>query len=141
MHKKPGSGKKTDARNPRAGGSGRQQTTVHSPRHAPGRAARHAPKSIHELLDRGSKLRQIVKALPEQKDWSDWLREQLPDELAAHVLTAVPRGNPGAPRELVLLADSAVWCARLRYALAALEEQIRARDAAIGRISVRVGRR
>jgi hypothetical protein len=78
--------------------------------------------------------------MPEQQAWGEWLRARLPAELAPHLLSAVPKGSVGAPRELVLLADSGAWCARLRYALEPLEAQIRARDAAIARISVRVGR-
>ena len=78
--------------------------------------------------------------MPEQQAWGEWLRERLPAELALHLLSAVPKGGVGAPRELVLLADSGAWCARLRYALGPLEAEIRQRDAAIARIRVRVGR-
>lgn len=81
-----------------------------------------------------------MREMPAQQAWGEWLRERLPDELAPHLLNAVPKGSVGSPRELVLLADSAAWCARLRYALGALEREIRSRDAAIARISVRVGR-
>ncbi|HEX4051326.1 MAG TPA: hypothetical protein VHY19_10665 [Steroidobacteraceae bacterium] len=78
--------------------------------------------------------------MPAQQAWGEWLRERLPAELATHLLNAVPKGSVGSPRELVLLADSAAWCVRLRYAIGPLEVQIKARDAAIARISVRVGR-
>jgi hypothetical protein len=82
----------------------------------------------------------VVRALPEQQAWGEWLRERLPAELAAHLVNAVPKGSTGAPRELVLLADSGAWCDRLRYAVQPLEAAIRGRDRAIARISVRVGR-
>ena len=104
------------------------------------RRTRQSPRSVNELLARGSTLRQVARAVPEQQAWAGWLRERLPAELAAHLLNAVPKGSVGSPRELVLLADSAAWCTRLRYALASLEADIRTRDAAIARISVRVGR-
>ena len=144
MHKKAGAGKKTDARIDRDHPRSRPTATTGIDRDSPGRVARHTrssqPRSIQQLLDRGSKLRQIVKALPEQQGWSNWLNERLPDELKTHLTNVVPRGAPGAPRELVLMTDSAVWCTRLRYAVASLEEAIRARDSTITRIHVRVGR-
>lgn len=82
----------------------------------------------------------MAQAMPEQQAWGEWLRERLPAELAPHLRSAVPKGSTGAPRELVLLADSGAWCVRLRYALEPLEAEIRARDDTIARIRVRVGR-
>ncbi len=75
--------------------------------------------SVSELLARGTTLRQVARQIPEQLAWSDWLRARLPDELAAHLVNAIPKGSAGSPREHVLLADSGVWCARLRYAIEA----------------------
>jgi len=57
----------------------------------------------------------------------------MPAELAAHIVNAVPKGT-----ELVVFADSAAWCTRLRYALVGLEAQIVEHDAAVQRIRVRV---
>jgi len=80
-----------------------------------------------------------MSAIPAQQAWGEWLRERLPEELAAHLISAVPKGSGGA-RELVLMADSGAWGTRLRYALGPLEAEIRARDASILRTRVRVGR-
>lgn len=68
------------------------------------------------------------------------MREQLPAELAPHVVNVIPKPLRPASRqiELVVLADSPAWSARLRYALAALQNEICAHDAAVQRTRVRV---
>ena len=68
-----------------------------------------------------------------QLDWVEWLRSVLPAELRGVVVNAVPRGQ-----ELVVLAISAVWSARLRYALAALAPELNARAPDIVKVTVRV---
>ena len=140
MHKKPGAGKKTGARIDLSEVPGplpdRAAATV--PRLT--RRRRAAPRSVNELLERGGRLRQLLRAIPAQQAWADWLRERLPAELAPHLISAVPKGSASA-RELVLLADSGAWSARLRYALEPLEAEIHTRDASIVRISVRVSAR
>jgi hypothetical protein len=84
-------------------------------------------------------LSRLQRSRPDPQEWERWLREQLPAELAAHLTAVIRRQLPGVRgAQLVLFAESASWCARLRYALGALETEIRARDAAIGRIQVRV---
>jgi hypothetical protein len=140
MHKKPGAGKKTGARIDPAAAPRRLPAGAVRTRVRGGGDVHHGPHSVNNLLAGSSKLRQVVHAIPEQQAWGEWLRERLPAELAPHLVNAVPRGAAGGPRELVLLADSAVWCARLRYALEPLDAEIRARDVTIARISVRVGR-
>lgn len=73
-------------------------------------------------------------------DWLDWMRSGLPAELAPHVVRVLLKAGGGSRRELVVFADSPAWCARLRYALLALAERIRARDPAIAHLSARVMR-
>ena len=92
-------------------------------------------------------LRPLARALPVQQSWTEWLRERLPAELAAHVIGALPKPPPPQARsanpaggQLLVLADSGAWCTRLRYALGGLQDEVRARDGALGRINVRVGR-
>jgi len=116
MHKKPGPDKKTRARN-------------RSARALYGKS----PSKIKDLLSRGPQLRELALRLPQQQSWVQWLRELVPAELATHIVNAVPKGG-----ELVVFADSAAWCTRLRYALAAIEAQIAARDTAVQRTRVRV---
>ena len=62
-----------------------------------------------------------------------WLSAALPAELRTALVSAVPRD-----RELVVTAASAAWAARLRFALAALEPQLRARQPDIVKLTVRV---
>ncbi|HEY1726486.1 MAG TPA: DciA family protein [Steroidobacteraceae bacterium] len=78
-------------------------------------------------------LRQITDTIPRARSWADWLRAALPVELAAHLVSALPK----AP-ELIVFADNAAWATRLRYALPALQSQIHQRDSALTRTSVRV---
>jgi hypothetical protein len=70
-----------------------------------------------------------------QQSWADWLRGAVGIELAGHIVNALPKNA-----ELVVFADSAVWGTRLRYALAAMQPDIAARDAALVRTTVRVQR-
>jgi len=122
MHKKRGADKKTSARN-RSAKPGFGKT----------------PSLINDLLLRRPAFRELAARIPEQQSWSEWLRSLLPAELAPHLVNVVPKaaGTPGT-LELVVLADSAAWCARLRYALAGLEPQILDRNAAVRRTRVRV---
>jgi hypothetical protein len=126
MPKKPLYDKKTSARNPRARGGFRQ-----------------APASVGDLILRRSALTGLASRIPEQQAWTAWLRERLPADLAAHVVNVVPKAvsAAGDARELIVMADSPAWCARLRYTLAALEIQIRARDGAVQVTRVRTAPR
>jgi hypothetical protein len=101
---------------------------------------RQAPASVNDLLQRRPTLTGLASRIPEQQAWSDWLREQLPAELAPHVVNVIPKPLSPASRqiELVVLADSPAWSARLRYALAALQNEICVHDAAVQRTRVRV---
>jgi predicted nucleic acid-binding Zn ribbon protein len=91
------------------------------------------PTSINELMVRRPLFRALAAQLPAQQSWSDWLRARVTPELAPHIVNVIPKGS-----ELVVMADSPAWSARLRYAVAALEPQIAARDAAVRRTRVRV---
>jgi hypothetical protein len=75
----------------------------------------------------------VTHKLPAQQSWVVWLRESLPAELANHIVHAVPKQS-----ELVVFTDTPAWCARVRYAMAAIEEPIRQRDPAMVRTYVRV---
>ncbi len=133
MHKKPPRDKKTAARNRHAGGT-RSTKTI----------------KINDLLSKRPLLARLSAALPAQQSWLDWLRAAVPAELAAHIVNVVPKAGPGSLRagnggtgtgsggELVIFTDSAAWGTRLRYVLAGIESQIRARDAAVARWRVRI---
>jgi Protein of unknown function (DUF721). len=68
-----------------------------------------------------------------QRTWQGWLEERLSPELRPRLSGVVERNDT-----LVVFAESAAWSARLRYALAELEDELRARNPEITRISVRV---
>jgi hypothetical protein len=122
MHKKPPRDKKSGARNARAVAT-RSNKTV----------------QINDLLLKRPLLARLAAAIPAQQSWLEWLRASVPAELAAHIVNVVPRSSTGtASHELVIFADSAAWGMRLRYALAAIEVDIRTRDAAVGRWRVRI---
>lgn len=94
---------------------------------------RKAPTSVNDLLVRRPGLTALAARLPEQKAWVLWFQRVLPPDLGTHIVNVVPKGP-----ELVVLADSPAWCERLRYALAALDAQIAARDGSVQRTRVRV---
>ena len=124
MHKKSGGDKKTGARNRRKSGR------LGLPN---GLRKAENPKPINEILFNRSSLRRVVDSIPVQQSWAEWLRAALADELAGHLVSAVPK-----EAELVVFADSPAWGARLRYALAAMQSDIAARDSAISHTTVRV---
>jgi predicted nucleic acid-binding Zn ribbon protein len=68
-----------------------------------------------------------------QQDWREWLKNKLPQAIEAHVTGVVERDGT-----LTVFAESAAWCARLRLEISELEEQIRERNAAIGKLVVKV---
>jgi hypothetical protein len=76
--------------------------------------ARHLT-SIGESLARLPLLRQRAAQAVEKQTVIDWLRLNLPAELAAHVAGAELQAGV-----LVVRGDAAAWSERLRYALAAL---------------------
>src|SRR3984885_11133374 len=124
MHKKSLPDKKTGARNRRKNGR------VGLPN---GLRKAEKPTSINEILFNRSGLRRVVDSIPAQQSWAEWLRAALAHELAGHIVSAVPKDA-----ELVVFADSPAWGARLRYALAAMQSDIAARDSAISHTTVRV---
>jgi hypothetical protein len=89
-----------------------------------------------------SQLNSRDRALPgrtaaESAAWLDWIRALLPVELAVHLVQVLPK-TAGEERELVAFADSPTWCARLRFALLAIEDRVRERDPAIRHLRARV---
>jgi hypothetical protein len=90
--------------------------------------------SVKDLLTRKSALStQVTQHAIRQNLWEKWLASHLPAELAARVSGVSEHGQT-----LVIFAASAAWSARLRYALAELEPDMRAADATLGAIEVRV---
>jgi len=90
--------------------------------------------SVKDLLTRSHPLlTQVTEGAERGSFWRAWLSQHLPAELGQHVSGAAERAAT-----LVVFADSPAWSARLRYALAELEPQIRAAGAALEAVRVRV---
>ena len=68
-----------------------------------------------------------------QQDWVEWFAAALPEELRGAIVNVVKKGN-----ELTVLAVSAGWSTRVRYALAGLTPELKARAPDIVKITVRV---
>ncbi|MEJ1960408.1 MAG: DciA family protein [Gammaproteobacteria bacterium] len=94
-----------------------------------------APESVKALLGRISQsLRApVAEQRQAQQDWRKWLENKLPDGLEAHVTGIVERDQT-----LTIFAESAAWSARLRFAVAELEEEIRAESATVQKVLVKV---
>ena len=81
----------------------------------------------------GGWLQALQQTRATQQGWLDWLRAALPDELRAAVINVIRKGD-----ELTVLAASAAWSARLRFAVAALAPGIQARAPEVCKVKVRV---
>jgi hypothetical protein len=92
------------------------------------------PDSVKDVLARLTPtLTRVSDQAGRQSFWRKWLAERLPAELLPRLSGVVER--EGA---LVIFAESAAWCARLRFAVQEIEAQIRASQPDIQQISVRV---
>jgi len=95
-------------------------------------------ESVKALLSRSSHsalstLGRVAEQRQTQRGWRDWLSSKLPAALATRVTGAVENAE-----NLVIYAESAAWSARLRYAVAELDADIRRENPAIQSVSVRV---
>jgi hypothetical protein len=98
----------------------------------PSRALRlHSVKDL--LTKKSALLTQVSQHALRQNHWEKWLSEHLAAPLAARVSSVSERSHT-----LVIFAESAAWAARLRYAVADLEAQMRVHDTALGAVEVRV---
>ena len=92
-------------------------------------------ESVKSLLSRASHsaLARVAEQRQSQNDWGRFVSSKLPADLRARVRGVVERdGN------LVIFAESPAWSARLRFAVADLEREIRAENAAIRTVAVKV---
>ncbi len=78
-------------------------------------------------------LQGLAQLRGEQQQWLAWFEQTLPEELRGSIVNVVRKGT-----ELTVLAASAAWSARLRYALDALGPQLRERAPDIVKVRVRV---
>ncbi|HEU4624264.1 MAG TPA: DciA family protein [Steroidobacteraceae bacterium] len=92
-------------------------------------------ESVKALLSRSSHsaLGRVAEQRQSQSNWRTFLSSKLPAALATRVTGAVENAE-----NLVIFAESAAWSARLRYAIAELDADIRRANPAIRSVSVRV---
>lgn len=91
------------------------------------------PQSLHTIMQGKGILKALKSAQHDQQDWLSWLKAMLPEELREAPINVIPKGT-----ELVVLARSAAWSARLRYGLTAIAVPLRERAPKIIKITVRV---
>jgi hypothetical protein len=90
--------------------------------------------SVKELLARTAPgMTRVTEQAERQQFWRSWLCRKLPAELALQVAAVSERGQV-----LTVFASSAAWSARLRYALAELEGEMRSEAPALVSVAVRV---
>ena len=115
---------KKAARDKKFGGQTRTRSSRNTAKHIPGIAELLAQAALSNVRGRDAAADAAIAA---------WLPHLLPADLQSHVTRVTLNGD-----ELTIRADSASWGARLRYALAALEPEIKARLNQVKTLRVRV---
>ncbi len=96
--------------------------------------SRNSLDSVKDLLQRATPvLAGLQREALRQRDWLQWVRRELPPDLADHVT-----GVAETAGELVIFAESAGWGVRLRYAAPQLLEAMSAARMKISGVRVRV---
>jgi hypothetical protein len=96
--------------------------------------SRNSMDSVKDLLLRSTPvLAGLQREALRQHDWLQWVRRELPEELAGHVTGVTEQAG-----ELVIFAESAVWGVRLRYAAPQLLGVIGLQQANISGVKIRV---
>jgi hypothetical protein len=99
-----------------------------------GTQSRNSMDSVKDLLQRSTPvLAGLQREALRQRDWLQWVRRELPEELATHVTGATEQSG-----ELVIFAESAAWGVRLRYAAPQLLDAIGGQEPRIAGVKVRV---
>ncbi len=78
-------------------------------------------------------LQRLQEQQARQVLWRGWLDEHLPAEARSRICGVVERAGT-----LVIFAASAAWSARVRFAIAEIEAELKRAHPAIGKIAVRV---
>jgi hypothetical protein len=78
-------------------------------------------------------LARLSEQAARQALWREWLDAHLPQEARAHVSGIVERHDT-----LVIFSSSAAWSARVRFAVAEIEAELKRAHPAIAQIEVRV---
>jgi Dna[CI] antecedent, DciA len=90
--------------------------------------------SVKDLLQRAHPaIARLSDQSARQELWRRWLALHLPSQAAAHVSGVVERHDT-----LVIFTESAAWSARLRFAVAEIEVELKRAHPAIAAVAVRV---
>lgn len=99
-----------------------------------GPQSRNSMDSVKELLQRSTPvLAGLQREALRQRDWLQWVKRELPAELAVHVTAVTEQSG-----ELVIFAESAAWGVRLRYVAPQLLSGVSSQPANIVGVKVRV---
>jgi hypothetical protein len=99
-----------------------------------GQPTRNPMDSVKELLQRSTPvLAGLQREALRQRDWLQWVKRELPEELAVHVTGVTEQSG-----ELVIFAESAAWGVRLRYAAPQLLNVLGGQPANIVGVRIRV---
>jgi hypothetical protein len=90
-------------------------------------------QSVAGIMKEHGWMQSLQQIRTQQQDWLEWFRASLPDELGGAIVNVVRNGE-----ELTLLATSAAWSARLRFALDPIMETLQERAPDIVKVRVRV---
>jgi hypothetical protein len=99
----------------------------------PPKPARGPVQTVSGIMKEQGWMKNLQQVRTQQQQWLEWFRASLPDELSAAIVNVVRKGG-----ELTLLATSAAWSARLRFALDPLLATLKERSPDIVKIRVRV---
>ena len=98
------------------------------------RVAGRAPaQTLAGIMQGKGWLQGLQQIRADQQQWLEWFQETLPEELRGAIVNVVHKGE-----ELTVLASSAAWSARLRFALEALSPKLKQRAPDIVKVTVRV---
>ncbi len=90
-------------------------------------------QTVSGIMKQHGWMQSLKQVRTQQQEWLEWFRASLPDELGGAIVNVVRKGE-----ELTLLATSAAWSARLRYALDPIMETLKERSPDIVKVRVRV---
>lgn len=101
------------------------------------RTGRDFSKSTHSVKDLLTRATPVFTPISgqriQQQGWREYLDQRLGHSLAEHVTGVVERDG-----SLVIFAESAAWCTRVRYAIADIEKEMRQKQPSLATIAVRV---
>ena len=91
--------------------------------------------SVKALLEglAGLAVTRISDQVARQRQWRSWLESRLPAPAFSHVSGLIERADT-----LVVLTESAGWSARIRYAVAEIEGELRREHPRIRQVLVKV---